>query len=147
MQAFTIVDVAGGVLLAILASVYVFRYRERACAEHIAWVNARPQLIGVVERLKEHAGDETTYTPLIVYTLPNGQRYAIDGESSGLPQPPVGNKIEIAYEPTMPSTARLVTPDSLSSERSWGDVIGFAALTFAGTLAIMFIRAAIEWRR
>lgn len=146
MQAFTIVDVAGGMLLATVVSLYVFRDRERMRAEHIAWVSARPHLIGVVEQMKAIAGaDETTYTPVIVYTLANGQRYAIDGESSADPTPPVGTEVKIAYERTMPSTARLVTPASLSTERSLGDVIAFGALTFAGTLAAMFIRAAIAW--
>jgi len=148
MQAFTIVDVAGGMLLATLVTLYVFRDRERARGEHIAWVSARPRLIGVVGEMKAIAGtDETTYIPVIVYTLANGQRYAIDGESSGDPTPPVGTEVEIAYEPTMPSTARLVTPASLSTERSLGDVIAFGGLTFAGTLAAMFVRAAIQWLR
>lgn len=96
---------------------------------------------GVVERLKavDGADGDTTYTPVIVYTLPDGQRYAIDGESSGFPQPPAGTEVEIAYEPAMPSEGRLVSPASLSTEPSWRDVIGFAAVTFVGTLGTMFV--------
>ena len=149
MQAFTVADVAGGMLVATLVSVYVFRYGKGERDEHIAWVSARPRLMGVVEELKAIGGADgtTTYMPLIVYILPNGQRYAIDGESSDVQEPPVGTEVELAYDPTMPSTARLVAPASLSNERSWGDVIGFGALTFVGALATMFIRAAVAWLR
>src|SRR5687767_9829235 len=143
MQAFTLVDIGGGMLLAAIAWFCVSRWHAGVLAEHNAWVSARPQVTAIVDRLKESSDSDGSswYTPVIVYELPDHQRYAIDGEASGLPTPPVGTRIQIAYEPTMPSTAREVSPASLSEKNSLGNVFGFAVVTFVGTLITMFIRS------
>ena len=132
---FTIVDVAGGVLLAAVTSAYIFRDRDARVRTHrvgerkAATHGRRRRTEGVCGcgRHDVHATDR-------LHASQTGSVTRFDGESSALPEPPVGTEVKIAYEPAMPSTARLVAPASLSSERSGGDVIGFAVLTLVGTL-------------
>jgi hypothetical protein len=145
MDVFSPIDVAGGMFLALIGYVLASRSLQRERDSHLEWVTSRPHVIGVVERLKVSHGEDTTYTPVIVYTLPDKQHYAIDGESSGFPKPPVGTEIEIAYDPAIPSTARIVSPESLSNEKTFGDVVGFAFVAAFGTFITMLVRAGINW--
>jgi hypothetical protein len=138
---FTPADIALGLISAIVIAILFRRHARRKRDEHESWVNAHSQVIGVIDRIKVHEGAEnTSYTPVIVYTAAKGQRYEIDGESSGFPTPAVGSEVAIAYDEALPSTARLVDPPSWTGEMGTADVIGFFVLAGLISAASGFIR-------
>lgn len=135
-------DLAIGMGVAIVLALRFRRSAARDLREHEAWVSTHPHAIGVVDRIKEHSTFEhgTSYTPVIVYTLPNGQRYEIDGESSGFPTPPIGSEVEIAYDAALPSSARLVAPPPWTGDLGVGDVISFLVVAVIAAGVSTFIR-------
>jgi hypothetical protein len=102
--------------------------------------------MGVVYRMKVHSGGEhsTSYTPVILYTLPNGQRYEIDGENSGSPAPAVGSEVAVAYDAAVPSIARLVENPSWTGDLGIGDVISFFVVAAIAAGVTTFIRTVLS---
>jgi hypothetical protein len=142
MELITVSNVAIGVIVAIVILAAIDRDIRRRRREHREWVGSHTQITGVVDRVNVSDSFEsgTSYTPVIEYTLPDGQRYAVDGETSSFPVMEVGSEVLIAYDPAMPSTARLVEPPSWKQGFSCGDAILFAVIATIATVIAGFIR-------
>src|SRR5688572_9300930 len=108
--------------------------RERA--EHDVWVGRAQRATEIVERFSVSESSEslTEYTPVIVYQV-KGQKYQIGGERSTEQQPPVGSEIEVAYDPELPSSARVVRPNPPTG---WSRAMDFGCLVLL-TLILTFV--------
>jgi len=139
-------DFGIGIVAAIVVAILFRRSAWRDRQEHDLWVSTHPQVMGVVGRMKVHSGGEhsTSYTPVILYTLPNGQRYEIDGRSSGSPAPAVGTEVAVAYDAAIPSTARPVEPPPWTGDLGIGDVISFFLVTAIAAGIATFIRTFVS---
>jgi hypothetical protein len=143
MEFFTLPDLAIGASVAAVVHGVVAASAARAVAAHRAWVDSHPQVTGVVDRIHaiNGAGGDTSYKPVVVYTLPGRQRYSIDGYLSESPEVKVGDAIRVAYDESMPSTARIVEPPPWTRSGTAGTVIGYIVLTAVATFVVAFIRA------
>jgi hypothetical protein len=142
MELFTASNVAIGMVVAmgvILGVEWNIRRRRRA---HRRLVETYVQVIGVVTYVQviETFESGSAYTPVIEYAVPNGQRYATNGESSSSPDVEIGSEVLLAYDPAMPSTAIVVDPPSWKRQFSFGDVLAFALITIVAAAVVGFVR-------
>lgn len=143
MEFFTLPNLAIGAAVAAVIERLIAASTAREVAAHRAWVDSHPQVTGVVDRIHTINGAEgdTSYKPVIVYALPDRQRYSVDGYSSESPDVKVGDEIRVAYDESMPSTARIVEPPPWTRSGTAGNVIGYLVLTAIATFVVAFIRA------
>jgi hypothetical protein len=85
---------------------------QREWREHRNWLAGKVRVSGVVERFSISEGSfessQTTYTPVIVYRAHSGHLYSIHGETAATQEPAIGTAVDVAYDPALPSTARVV---------------------------------------
>jgi hypothetical protein len=139
----TFLDAAIGVLVAVSMAVIVGRSLRRESEAHRAWVAAARTVEGIVERIRvtQDADSWTQYTPVIVYRV-DGHAYSIDGATSGERDVEPGTKMSVAYDPKLPSSARLA--DGRKPPSEWdrkADIIVFVVGATIVTFAVAAIRA------
>jgi hypothetical protein len=142
MSIFSAGNVAIGVSAAALIELAVEWDIRRSRRAHRAWVRSHSVVIGIIDHVSEVEGadGETTYVPHVVYSVPGGQRYSIQGESSGFPTAVMGSEVLVAYDADLPSDARLAEPPSWQREFSLADVVVFALLAILATAVSGWIR-------
>lgn len=131
-----------GMLVAIVVMSAVEWSIRRKRIAHRELVRRYAQGVGIVTKVvvAETFESGTAYTPVIEYTLPDGQRYAMNGETSGFPEVEVGSEVRIAYDPALPSSAVLVEPPSWNRQLGFGDVLAFVLITVIVTAIVGFVR-------
>lgn len=130
------IDLAIGLAGALVVFAFIAWRMRRERAEHDVWVGRAQRATGIVERFSVSESSEslTEYTPVIVYQV-KGQKYQIGGERSTEQQPPVGSEIEVAYDPELPSSARVVRPNPPTG---WSRAMDFGCLVLL-TLILTFV--------
>ena len=130
------IDLAIGLAGALVVFAFIAWRMRREKAAHDEWVARRQRVTGIVERFSVSESSEslTEYTPVIIYQV-KGQTYQIGGERSTEQQPPVGSEIEVAYDPELPSTARVV---GRNPPTGWGRAMDLGCLVLL-TLVLTFV--------
>ena len=130
------IDLAIGLGGALVVFAFIAWRMRRERAAHDAWLGRAQRTTGTVERFSVSESTEslTEYTPVIVYEV-KGHKYQIGGESSTEQQPPVGSEIDVAYDPALPSSARVV---GRNPPTGWGRAMDFGCLVLL-TLILTFV--------
>ena len=130
------IDLAIGLGGALVVFAFIAWRMRLEKAAHDAWVGRAKRVTGIVERFSVSESSEslTEYTPVIVYQV-KGQTYQIGGERSTEQQPPVGREIDVAYDPDLPSSARVVGRNPATA---WGRAMDLGCLVLL-TLVLTFV--------